>query len=184
MSYNRHLTERLNMTKMIAEVLEFATEMHEGQTRKYNGGAYIEHPIAVADLVEEYMDNNKYSEEEILNAIAIAILHDTVEDTPATEENILERFGKEIAEGVWFLTKTPDFVGNRAYRKKLCEARLANAPEVIKIIKTFDMMHNATTIVENDPKFWEVFKKETIELLKAMRTQSIWVEAGGTDIYV
>jgi len=166
------------------EALKFATEMHEGQIRKYDGGAYIEHPIAVADLVEEHMDFMGFEEEAVQTAIQIAILHDTVEDTPATIEMIEEKFGTEIAQGVWFLTKCPDYVGNRAVRKKICEARLANAPEVIKIIKTFDMMHNATTIAENDPKFWEVFKKETIELLKAMETQSIWVEAGGTDIYV
>ena len=181
MSYNRHLIEReLSMY----EALKFATEMHEGQTRKYNGGAYINHPIAVADLVEEYMDLNGFEEEAVMTAMQIAILHDTVEDTPATMEMVEEKFGTEIAQGVWFLTKCPDYAGNREVRKKICEARLANAPEVIKIIKTFDMMHNATTIAENDPKFWEVFKKETIELLKAMKTQSIWIEEGGTDIYV
>ena len=82
------------------EALEFATEMHEGQVRKYTGEEYIMHPIAVADLVEEYLDEQEEPEEFVMAAIAIALLHDTVEDTPATEENILERFGAEIAEGV------------------------------------------------------------------------------------
>ena len=164
------------------EALEFATEMHEGQVRKYTGEEYIMHPIAVADLVEEYLDEQEEPEEFVMSAIAIALLHDTVEDTPATEENILERFGAEIAEGVWYLTKTPSFVGNRAVRKELCQARLAAAPWLIRVIKTFDMMHNATTIEANDPKFWIVFKAETIALLEAMGTTHIWEEQKGTPL--
>ena len=164
------------------EALEFATEMHEGQVRKYTGEEYIMHPIAVADLVEEYLDEQEEPEEFVMAAIAIALLHDTVEDTPATEENILERFGAEIAEGVWYLTKTPSFVGNRAVRKELCQARLAAAPWLIRVIKTFDMMHNATTIEANDPKFWIVFKAETIALLEAMGTTHIWEEQKGTPL--
>jgi|TARA_R110002167_G_scaffold89720_1_gene242142 (p)ppGpp synthase/HD superfamily hydrolase len=166
----------------IVEALDFATEMHEGQTRKYNGGAYIEHPIAVADLVEAYLDEQGTEESVVQMAIQIAILHDTVEDTPATEENIVERFSKEVAEGVWYLTKTPSFVGNRAVRKELCQARLAAAPWVIKVIKTFDMMHNATTIEANDANFWVVFKEETIALLEAMGTTHIWKEQKGTSL--
>ena len=159
------------------EALEFATEMHEGQVRKYTGEEYIMHPIAVADLVEEYLDEQEEPEEFVMAAIAIALLHDTVEDTPATEENILERFGAEIAEGVWYLTKTPSFVGNRAFRKKLCEARLSQAPYMVRVIKTFDMFHNSLSIQEHDPKFWELFQQETVELLEAMGTQHIFEEA-------
>jgi len=159
------------------EALEFATEMHEGQVRKYTGEEYIMHPIAVADLVEEYLDEQVEPEEFVMAAIAIALLHDTVEDTPATEENILERFGAEIAEGVWYLTKTPNFVGNRAFRKKLCETRLSQAPYMVRVIKTFDMFHNSLSIQEHDPKFWELFQQETVELLEAMGTQHIFDEA-------
>tara|TARA_Y100000389_G_scaffold200296_1_gene240379 strand:- start:630 stop:1121 length:492 start_codon:yes stop_codon:yes gene_type:complete len=161
---------------MIIKALQFAQEMHKGQVRKYTGEDYVDHPVAVADLVELYLDEKGYSDEEIMSAIVVAILHDTVEDTPATLEDIETIFGEEVVKGVWFLTKVPNYVGNRATRKKMCEARLAEAPEVIRIIKTFDMIHNHYSIEEHDPKFFETFQKETKSLLKAMKTEYIWEE--------
>jgi len=158
------------------EVLEFATEMHEGQLRKYTGEAYIEHPIAVASLVERFLETRGYSEEAIVYATSVALLHDTVEDTAATFEMITERFGEEVAEGVWYLTKTPAYVGNRASRKALCAARLALAPEVIRIIKTCDMFHNSLSIEKFDPTFWRTFSAETVTLLEAMGTAEIYKE--------
>lgn len=91
-----------------------------GQLRKYTYEPYIEHPVAVADLVEEYMDARRcvYDDEAIMTAMTIAVLHDVVEDTEATMEDIVELFGEEVATGVWFLTKCPDYVGNRATRKR------------------------------------------------------------------
>jgi (p)ppGpp synthase/HD superfamily hydrolase len=157
----------------IYDALKFATFAHEGQYRKYTGEEYITHPIAVADLVEEYLDYKGYSEEEVDTAIQIALLHDTVEDTDVTIEEIQRLFGFKVAQGVWFLTKTPSFVGNRAERKALCEERLAKAPEVIKIIKTCDMHHNSKSIEEHDPNFYELFKTETKSLLKAMGTENV-----------
>jgi (p)ppGpp synthase/HD superfamily hydrolase len=155
------------------EALKFATKMHEGQVRKYTGEEYITHPVAVADLVEEYLDEKGYSEEDVMMAIQVALLHDTVEDTEATMEDIEAEFGADIAKGVWFLTKTPDYVGNRAFRKQLCEARLREAPEIIRIIKTCDMFHNSLSIEEHDPKFWNLFKEETVSLLIAMDTMEV-----------
>ena len=160
----------------VYEALKFATKAHEGQVRKYTGEEYITHPIAVADLVEEYLDYKGYSEEEVDTAIQIALLHDTVEDTDVTIEEIQRLFGFKVAQGVWFLTKTPSFVGNRAERKALCEERLAKAPEVIKIIKTCDMHHNSKSIEEYDANFWELFKTETKALLTAMDTTGVLLE--------
>jgi GTP pyrophosphokinase len=117
----------------------------------------------VALLVERFLEARGYSEEVIEYATSVALLHDTVEDTTATFEMIAERFGREVAEGVWYLTKTPAFVGNRAYRKT---ARLALAPEVIRIIKTCDMFHNNLSIEEFDPTFWRTFSAETTTLLE------------------
>lgn len=158
------------------KALQFATKMHEGQVRKYTGEAYITHPVAVADLVEAYLDEKGFSEEEVMMAIQVAILHDTVEDTVATMEDIEALFGPEIAKGVWFMTKTPDYVGNRKFRKELCEMRLREAPEIIRILKTCDMFHNSLSIEEHDPKFWKTFKEETVNLLIAMNTLEVMVE--------
>jgi (p)ppGpp synthase/HD superfamily hydrolase len=158
------------------KALQFATKMHEEQVRKYTGEAYITHPVAVADLVEAYLDEKGFSEEEVMMAIQVAILHDTVEDTVATMEDIEALFGPEVAKGVWFLTKTPDYVGNRKFRKELCEARLREAPEIIRIIKTCDMFHNSLSIEEHDPKFWNLFKEETVSLLIAMDTLEVMGE--------
>jgi len=158
------------------KALQFATEMHEEQVRKYTGEAYITHPVAVADLVEAYLDEKGFSEEEVMMAIQVAILHDTVEDTVATMEDIESLFGPEIAKGVWFMTKTPDYVGNRKFRKELCEMRLREAPEIIRILKTCDMFHNSLSIEEHDPKFWKTFKEETVSLLIAMDTLEVMGE--------
>jgi (p)ppGpp synthase/HD superfamily hydrolase len=158
------------------EALQFATKMHKGQVRKYTGEDYITHPVAVADLVEAYLDEKGFSEEEVMMAIQVAILHDTVEDTKATMEDIESLFGPEIAKGVWFMTKTPDYVGNRKFRKELCEMRLREAPEIIRILKTCDMFHNSLSIEAHDPKFWKTFKEETVSLLIAMDTLEVMGE--------
>ena len=158
------------------KALEFATKMHEGQVRKYTGEEYITHPVAVADLVEIYLDKKGYTEKEIMTAMEVAILHDTVEDTVATMESVEGFFGPEVAKGVWFLTKTPNYVGNRKFRKELCEARLREAPEIIRIIKTADMFHNSLSIEEHDPNFWNLFKEETVSLLIAMDTLEVMGE--------
>ena len=104
---------------------------HKGQARKYTGEPYVEHPIAVSELVREH----GLSE----TAIIAAILHDTVEDTDATLEDVWELFGEEVAEYVWYLTKPPEFVGNRSIRKEHDRNRLAIAPEEVKFIKFYDV---------------------------------------------
>ena len=160
---------------MLEEAIQFATQMHEGQLRKYTYEPYIEHPVAVADLVEEYMDARRcvYDDDAIMTAMTIAVLHDVVEDTEATMEDIVELFGEEVATGVWFLTKCPDYVGNRATRKKICEDRLASAPEIVRIIKAFDMQHNSLTLERDDPAFYKVFVRESESLLGAMELEHI-----------
>ena len=160
--------------KIFMLATNIATEAHEGQKRKYTVEDYIAHPVAVAYLVAGYMSDNGFGMEEVFKAMTVAVLHDTVEDTDMTMEDILEQFGEEIAMGVWYLTKCPDYVGNRATRKKICQDRLASAPEWVRIIKTFDMYHNSLSIAKYDPKFNKVFTVETDSLLSAMGTTEIF----------
>jgi (p)ppGpp synthase/HD superfamily hydrolase len=140
---------------------------HKGQTRKYTGEAYFTHCEAVAEAVSAYYELI-LKEEAPDEVIAAALLHDTVEDTDATQEDIEEIFGETVARYVWFLTKPPEFVGNRATRKTVYNAYLAQAPTEVKIIKFFDMKHNAKSIEEYDPKFWETFRGETIRMMIAL----------------
>ena len=144
----------------IAFAKEFATRAHEGQVRKYTGEPYIEHPIAVAHMVAERGLGKE--------AIIAALLHDVVEDTPVTIEEIELMFGEVIARYVWFLTKTPGFVGNREKRKAIYNKQLSEAPEEVRKIKVLDMWHNAQSIKEHDPKFYMRFRTETRLMLAAL----------------
>ena len=144
------------------EALEFATKCHEGQVRKYTGEAYIEHPVAVACMLRKYFT---FSDDITEDGCIAAILHNTVEDTEATHDDIVKRYGETIASYVWFLTKPEAFVGNRKLRKALDIGRLREAPEVVKAIKLCDLMHNSLSIEEHDPKFWKTFKREAFELV-------------------
>ncbi len=75
---------------LFEEAIEFAVEKHSGMKRKYEGIPYILHPLEVAVIVGTMTDD-----EEVL---AAAVLHDTVEDTDATMEEIAARFGPRVAE--------------------------------------------------------------------------------------
>lgn len=80
------------------QALIFATERHSGQTRKRNNLPYILHPIEVAEIVGTMTEDRE--------VLAAAVLHDTVEDTDTTIEEIRERFGKRVA--LLVMTETED----------------------------------------------------------------------------
>ena len=178
MTQNTHISNSkfTDFVHLVKKARVFATEAHKGVYRKGkddNGERleYITHPIAVSRILHTYKKSHKI---DVL--VAACMLHDTVEDTVATMESIEGFFGPEIAKGVWFMTKTPDYVGNRKFRKELCEMRLREAPEIIRILKTCDMFHNSLSIEEHDPKFWKTFKEETVSLLIAMNTLEVMGE--------
>ena len=100
------------MDVMVQRAIEFATQAHAGQTRKYTGEPYVNHPIEVMKLVSMVTDDPE--------VLAAAVLHDVVEDTPATIMNIRIGFTPRVAALVDDLTdvsKPED--GNRATRKEL-----------------------------------------------------------------
>lgn len=78
------------MGKLFDEAISFAVQAHEGMTRKKSETPYILHPLEAAAIV-----GTMTSKEEVL---AAAVLHDVVEDTPYTKEDIEIKFGKRVAE--------------------------------------------------------------------------------------
>ena len=143
----------------------FADGAHNAvqQVRKYTGEAYIVHPIEVAELVA---DLSSHPTEDMICA---ALLHDTVEDTNVTIEDIRVYFSPQIAELVGWLTdvsKPED--GNREVRKKLDKDHFAMAPIEAKTIKLADLISNTRSIFQYDRKFATVYIKEVALLLEVL----------------
>lgn len=145
------------------EAQKFAHRKHGlGQLRKYTGLPYITHPAAVAGLVGLVTDHQP--------AIAAAWLHDVVEDTETTFDELIDVFGDETADFVYWLTDDllPQ-AGNRAYRKAAYRKKLAGAPAFVKTIKLADLIDNTRSITSCDPDFAKVYLREKRELLEVLR---------------
>jgi len=156
---------------------EFANEAHTsvGQVRKYTGEPYIVHPREVREILLKFSTVEVTPEQE-----AAALLHDVVEDTKVTIDEVRDRFGDEVATLVSWLTdvsKPSD--GNRRVRKTIDKEHTAAAPTRAKNIKLADLISNTTSIVANDPAFAEVYLKEKVALLNVMDDADIglFVEA-------
>jgi (p)ppGpp synthase/HD superfamily hydrolase len=149
---------------MIARARYFAAKKHLGQTRKYTGEPYIVHPVAVAERVRASGGTP--------NMIAAALLHDVLEDTDATVDEIESITNREVAMLVIELTDqyTSEFYPelNRKVRKRLEAERLATVSPEAKAIKHADMADNTATIVQHDPGFAKVYLREKAELLELM----------------
>lgn len=145
----------------LANAMRFATVAHGEQKRKYTNEPYITHPLAVMKIVQEVPHTT-----EMLMA---AVLHDVVEDTPVTVNQIEDEFGPVVAEmvnGLTDVSKSED--GNRATRKKLDREHLAKQSAEVHTIKLADMIHNTQSIRKHDPSFWKVYRKEKILLLDVL----------------
>ena len=125
----------------IMSAYEFAAKAHEGQQRS-SGQPYIMHPLAVAKILLELgMDTD---------TVCAALLHDVVEDTEATTEDLKKRFGSDVAqlvEGVTKLKKIPIFNKEQQQAENVRKIMLAMAEDIrVIIIKLCDRLHNMQTL--------------------------------------
>jgi (p)ppGpp synthase/HD superfamily hydrolase len=133
-----------------------------GQLRKYTNEPYIVHPAEVASIVATVPD----ATEEML---AAAWLHDVVEDTGVTLDQVHLLFGADVAKLVFWLTdvsKPED--GNRAARKAIDRAHIAAAPAAAQTVKLADLISNTKSIMAHDEKFAKVYLEEKKLLLEVM----------------
>ncbi len=138
---------------------DFANQHHEGQTRK-SGEPYIIHPIAVAEIVAELgLD---------LDSIVAAILHDTLEDTPATHEEIARQFGESVAllvEGVTKLTRMQYVTKEEEQMENLRKMLMAMSRDIrVILIKICDRLHNMRTMEYQSPQKQREKSRETMEI--------------------
>jgi (p)ppGpp synthase/HD superfamily hydrolase len=150
-------------SELIKKAIKFAKNAHEGQVRKYTGEPYINHPMAVSRYLKLWHSD---STDEMVSA---AILHDTVEDTEASNFDIFTAFGSEVAILVGWLTDVScPKDGNRAARKLKDRVHTGSAPFEAQLIKCADLIHNSQSIIRHDESFAKVYLKEkrlTLDLM-------------------
>ncbi|MBU6500633.1 MAG: RelA/SpoT family protein [Patescibacteria group bacterium] len=149
---------KTNPTGLIARAFRFAENAHKGQKRK-SGENYFEHPLAAAEIL------NRWRMDEA--TIAAALLHDTVEDTPATLEQVRKEFGDDVAFLVDGVTK----LGHIKYRGT--QEKIENLRKLIfsisqdlrvVFIKLADRLHNMNTLKALPPQKQKRIAMETDEI--------------------
>lgn len=153
-------------TRLIADAFAFAQEAH-GEQKRESGEPFVSHPLGVAEiLVSLQMDDI---------TVAASLLHDVVEDTEVTLEEIQERFGPEVAalvDGVTKLSRLPFQSKQEQQAESLRKMFLAMARDIrVIIIKLADRLHNMRTL-RNLPV--ERQKKIARETLKSTPSPTGW----------
>ncbi|MDJ0649939.1 MAG: bifunctional (p)ppGpp synthetase/guanosine-3',5'-bis(diphosphate) 3'-pyrophosphohydrolase [Xenococcaceae cyanobacterium MO_188.B19] len=146
-------------TNLICQAFNFAFQLHEGQYRK-SGEPYIAHPVAVASLLRDLGGDDV--------TIAAGFLHDIVEDTEVTPEEIEERFGADVRRLVEGVTKLSKFNFSSTTERQAENFRrmfLAMAKDIrVIIVKLADRLHNMRTLEHLKPEKQKRISRETREI--------------------
>jgi GTP pyrophosphokinase len=144
---------------IIRRAWEFCVQHHSGQLRA-SGEPYVLHPLEVAQVLAEMKLDS--------TAIAAGLLHDAVEDTPVTTEDITEQFGEQVAHIVEGVTKIDKIqFANREDRQaeNVRKMLLAMVSDVrVVLIKMADRLHNMRTLQHLSPERQESIARETLDI--------------------
>lgn len=143
----------------LESVFDFAYKVHNGQLRD-SGEPYITHPVAVAKiLMQTGLDTA---------TVAAALLHDCVEDTEVTEQDLKEKFGDEITELVMGVTKLDKIIfksREEAQAENFRRMYLAMAKDIrVILIKIADRLHNMRTISSKPADRQVAIANETLDI--------------------
>lgn len=146
----------------------FGLEKHKNQTRRYTGDQYAVHCAEVVGVLVPILLAAGYDAYIIDRAVAIAWLHDVIEDCGVTRQELRAKFGAVVEIGVSLLTDPDKDAGNREERKRMTRIRLGESTAIIQTIKCCDGWSNAVSIKVHDPDFFGTFSREFDKLLVAM----------------
>ena len=143
--------------QQLLDAMKFIDEHHAGQTRRGSGAPYATHPVAVSYLVAAYKRSKH------LTALLIAaLLHDTLEDTDVTFEEIAQRFGAFVASLVLELTNDEEEI-KRVGKLEYHSRKLLGISSYALYIKLGDRMHN----ISDHPT--KNMVSSTLELMRRLR---------------
>ena len=145
--------------ELVRRAFIIARDAHEGQTRS-SGEPYITHPVAVACIIAEMKLDHE--------AVMAALLHDVIEDTPYTEEQLANEFGSSVADivqGVSKLDKLKFRTRQEAQVENFRKMILAMTKDIrVVLIKLADRTHNMRTLGSLRPDKRRRIAKETLEI--------------------
>jgi len=137
---------------LILKALDFAARKHRDQRRKnVEASPYINHPIELAKVLS---NEGGFTSSALLCA---ALLHDTIEDTQTTQEELLEQFGEEITRIV--LEVTDDQKLPKSERKRLQIERAAGISHHAKLVKLADKICNLRDMADSPPVNWPMERR-------------------------
>ncbi len=144
---------------MVRRAYQFAAQAHDGQTRK-SGDPYVTHPLAVAQIIAELKLDTA--------SVCAGLLHDCVEDTTATVEQLGELFGKEVAflvDGVTKLGKLPYSTREEQQAENFRKMLLAMARDIrVILVKLCDRLDNMRSLHHLPPEKQERIAAETMQI--------------------
>lgn len=152
-------------SKKIEDAKKFAITAHDGQLRKYTNVPYVVHAFEVSDIINLLLPLSLFKED----CIVAAILHDVVEDTTTSLEEIKTLFGfsvKNFVKHVTDVSKKDD--GNRKVRKEIDANHYARGNYYSQSIKCADIISNTGSIAAYDLKFAQVYFIENEHLLEVL----------------
>jgi (p)ppGpp synthase/HD superfamily hydrolase len=155
-----------------ADALRFAADRHRGQTIPGSELPYIVHVAAVAGEVTAALGHDRFVDPDL--AVQCALLHDTIEDTGTTADELAARFGAAVAAGVRALTKDPAVAKPDRMADSL--RRIGAQPPEVWIVKLADRITN----LEPPPRHWSATKRaayrdEAGEILRALAGASVYL---------
>src|SRR5262245_24702123 len=158
---------------LVRRAYQFAAQAHDGQTRK-SGDPYVTHPLAVAEIIAELKLD--------IASVCAGLLHDCVEDTTATVEQLTTLFGKEIAflvDGVTKLGKLPWSTKEEQQAENFRKMLLAMARDIrVILVKLCDRLDNMRSLEHLPPEKQERIAAETMQIYAplANRLGIAWIK--------
>lgn len=171
------LLPRERYSTFVAMAIGYAHCAHKDQRRKYTNTPYIEHCIEVMEICEEYGLSDE--------VLAAAVLHDTVEDTAVTVDDIARLFGPvtaRLVDEVTDVSRPED--GNRAYRKAKDAIHLSQSSPDGANIKLVDTIANTASIVKHAPGFARIYLAEKFALLPLLSHGDTRLHARARDVLI
>ena len=146
--------------KLVNKARKYAEEKHQGQYRKFDGEPYVKHPKRVADILRKYK-----SSKEIYKLTAAALLHDTIEDTSASQKELKRKFGKLVASLVKELSSDKEEMKEKGGKRKYLAHKTQNMSSWALVIKLADRLDNVSDFKTASPEFVKSYGKQTNYIL-------------------